>query len=718
MIDSKGGKHQNCKFMGHKDELESWPISPVLHNEEVNGREKEKAHKNFQRRLKDCSWYFESTRTPWFEISEPNDGNNADKRTECFSEDNCDCILVTCYQSVTSTHPTNSVCSSLGDRLSIWSAYRASGTSRTSTEDEKSFYDNLCQFCKVTSLERRARKYAEWRRRFSAKLAEVRSQDDGDSQQCTCAMGHLTFMEWKKLYEMDDLTKLSKTDHDHKSDSNSDCGIDKFDIQLNKGQKISPSCSVNNCHAHKSKGPLDYAPHKSDLYLDYGTNKSDKHSDYGTHKSKCSSSTGFPSLTVKSSSLGYNSLSSLLYTEQDRGSDSSYTPSASSEYEDTSQENSCINAPADKTRMRNTSLVIRGTSCEDEDDAVFGASMKNLRNSRRRRRRKVKKPNPVQITADFHKECSSSPSVKILKNREGKVENAVNLGETDDSSAVSICSENVAKIPKENDETFPPDLLSEFLNIARTIDEFYESIHNKNFLENRAQKTSRDKMNDNHLSRENVDDVARAASDFGTTSSSGVHMTSKESIADQSGSENFSFEFRNRIRSLERLCSFAEYSEEGESSQPAASASEDLTQHSVWKLSQQSINLTLSRRSRSRTSSESASSRSRVTSSNGSGSGNSRCSTRQSNYKPSKSDVTSTENLESGESVFSSSLTLPKSTDSCQLGTKWSGSMQWDYSDWEFYYGIRSRENDQGTSIEQLGTIDEALPQDPLDWDW
>ena len=56
--------------------------------------------------------------------------------------------------------------------------------------------------------------------------------------------------------------------------------------------------------------------------------------------------------------------------------------------------------------------------------------------------------------------------------------------------------------------------------------------------------------------------------------------------------------------------------------------------------------------------------------------------------------------------------------DACQLGTKWAGSMQWDYTDW-YFIGYDSNGERPEVKEQSLTTIHEApLPQDPLDWDW
>jgi hypothetical protein len=46
--------------------------------------------------------------------------------------------------------------------------------------------------------------------------------------------------------------------------------------------------------------------------------------------------------------------------------------------------------------------------------------------------------------------------------------------------------------------------------------------------------------------------------------------------------------------------------------------------------------------------------------------------------------------------------------------------MQWDYSDWHFYYGVPCDDEQIEMPNDHTGlmTIDEARPQDPLDWDW
>lgn len=674
-------------LLGKKDVLESWPTSPVLHNEETNAREKEKAHKYYERQLKASNWYLQPPQRNWIEIVEPGD-NGVDTCSQCYYDDACGCVLVSNHSNVTPAR-RKSGRSSFGDTLSVESGTRASEISRNSTEDEKSFYDNLCQFCKITSLERRAKKYGEWRRRFSAKLAEARSQDDGAGQQtCTCAMDNLSFIDWKKIYEEEELIKLSKVDHFHEN----------------------------------SQGKLSNS--------DYDTQKSELHSDYGTQKSKDSTSTvvyrDYPSLTIKSSSLGYNSLSSIPYTERDDvDTQSDYT--STDEYEESGNE--CFDSHAGRTRMHPALRVTRGVSRDDDDEVFSGRN--SIKHAKRRRRPRYRNSNSLKTKAHLHKERSSKSQREVIQNNNDNCDTK----ETSTDNSILDDVENSAKIPIENDETLPPDLLSEFLAIARNIDEFYESVHAKKFLENRTLATSRERVNGTSSSRDHVDVItssrdkgnnvtssSRERCDF-TTSSSGIDMTSRESIADQPGTELFSAELRKRIRSLERLCSFVEYSDEEESETCLlgdVKELEDTTKDEtpVWRLSQQSINLTLSRRNRSGTSSDS--SRSRVASTSGSGSSNSRSSTRQGHRKNTKPSITSVENLKSPDSGFSDSLTALNSADSCQLGTKWAGSMQWDYSDWQFYYGVPCDEGQIEMSKDSTGlmTIDEARPQDPLDWDW
>ena len=675
----------------------------MLHNEETNVREKEKAHKYYERQLKASSWYIQPPQRTWIEIVEPDDGE--DTCSQCYYDDACGCVLVSNHGNVTPAS-RKSGRSSFGDTLSVCT--RASGISKNSTEDEKSFYDNLCQFCKITSLERRTKKYGEWRRRFSAKLAEARSQDDGEERRvCTCAMNNLSFMEWKKIYEQEELIKLSKADHFHED-------------------------SQTELH--------------SDYECKYDTQKSEMHSDYGTQKSKDSASHDYPSLTVNSSSLGYNSLSSIPYTERDMYSESDYTSTDASEYEEYGNECTGSDLHAGRTRLHPASRVIRGAP-RDSEDEVFsrGNSTKRASQSKRHRRARYRNSNSLKTKAHLHKERPTKLQREVTQNNERSdrheflSEGGTKQTRSDDKDCtIPDAAENPAKVPMENDETIPPDLLSEFLTIARTIDEFYESVHAKKFLENRILDTSRERLIGTSSSRDHVDvtgsscdrvnDVTSSSRERFTTSSSGIDMTSRESVVDRAGTENFSAELRKRIRSLERLCSFVEYSDE-EESELGGSLLEDVKELGktpkeetpVWRLSQQSINLTLSRRSRSGTSSDSASGRSRLASTSGSGSGNSRCSTRQGNYKnPKPPSITSVENLKSPDSGFSDSLTGLNSADTCQLGTKWAGSMQWDYSDWHFYYGVPCDDEQIEMPNDHTGlmTIDEARPQDPLDWDW
>ena len=658
----------------------------MLHNEETNAREKEKAHKYYERQLKASSWYLQLPQRNWIEIVEPGD-DGVDTCSQCYYDDACGCVLVSNHSTITPAR-RKSGRSSFGDTLSVESGTRASRISKNSTEDEKSFYDNLYQFCKITSLERRAKKYGEWRRRFSAKLAEARSQDDGAEQRtCTRAMDNLSFIDWKKIYEQEELVKLSKVDHFHE----------------NSQRKLSNS--------------------------DYDTQKSELHSDYGTQKSKDSTSTvvyrDYPSLTIKSSSLGYNSLSSIPYTERDDvDTESDYT--STDEYEESGNE--CFDSHAGRTRMHPALRVTRGIS-RDDDDEVF-SRRNSTKHAKRRTRSRFRNSNSLKTKAHLHKERSTKTSREVMQINDDTCDTKQTC--TDNSILDDV--ENPAKIPIENDETLPPDLLSEFLAIARNIDEFYESVHAKKFLENRILTTSREKVNRTSSLRDHVDVItlsrdkdnvtssSRERYDF-RTSSSGIDMTSHESIADQVGTELFSAELRKRIRSLERLCSFVEYSDEEESETCLLGDVKELEdtvkdETPVWRLSQQSIDLTLSRRKRSGTSSDS--SRSRVASTSGSGSSNSRCSTRQGHRKNTKPSITSVENLKSPDSGFSDSLTALNSADSCQLGTKWVGSMQWDYSDWQFYYGVPCDEGQIEMSKDPIGlmTIDEARPQDPLDWDW
>ena len=693
-------------FIGKKDVLESWPTSPVLHNEEINAKEKEKAHKYYEKQLRAASWYTQSPQRTWIEIVEPDDG--VDTCSQCYYDDACGCVLVSNHGNISSTR-RKSGRSSFGDTLSVESGTRASGISKNSTEDEKSFYDNLCQFCKITSLERRAKKYGEWRRRFSVKLAEARSQDDGtEPRMCTCVMDNLSFMEWKKIYEQEELIKFSKVEHFHENSQ----------VELHSNS-------------------------------DYGTQKSERHSDYGTQKDSTSTVIyrDYPSLTVKSSSLGYNSLSSLPYTEReiDSETDDCTSTEASKSEEECGNECTGSDVHAGRTRVHPALRVTRGVS-RDTDDEVFsrGNSMKRGSRPTQRRRPRCRNSNSLKTKAHLHKERPSIVERGVIQNKEhfDRYE-FYSEGDTkqtylDENSCLTPNdTENQAKIPMENDETLPPDLLSEFLAIARTIDEFYESVHAKKFLEKRTLDTSRERIHGTSSSRDHIEVKSSLPLDMSslsrdrcdvTTSSSGIDMTSRESVAERPGTENFSAELRRRIRSLERLCSFVDYSDE-EGSETGGSLLEDVKElgnttkdeTAIWRLSQQSINLTLSRRSRSRTSSDSVSGRSRHASTSGSGSGNSRSSTRQGHCKNTKPSITSVENLKSPDSGFSDSLTGLNSADSCQLGTKWAGSMQWDYSDWHYYYGVPCGEEGQiGMSEDGTGlmTIDETRPQNPLDWDW
>ena len=570
------------------------------------------------------------------------------------------------------------------------SGTRASAISKNSTEDEKSFYDNLCQFCKITTLERRARKYGEWRRRFSAKLAEVRTQDETESRVCTCAMDNLSFIEWKKIYEEEALIKLSRADHFHENS-------------------------------------------QAELYSnsDYSTQKSELHSDYGTQKSKDSTSTAanrdYPSLTVKSSSLGYNSLSSIPFTERGLDTESEYSSTDASDSDESGNE---VGLRAGMTRMHPPLRVIRAARRYDDDEVFRGASLKQTIQSKRRRRPRYR--NSLKTKAHLH---NARPKIQREEIQNVGSSEFCSEGETITySEGNQTCSddipndtENLFKIPKENDETLPADFLSEFLTIARTIDEFYEGVHVKKFLENRIVDTSRERIDGTGSSRDNVAFSSSRDPVDVTSSTSGLDMTSLENVSDRTTTDNFSAELRKRIRSLERLCSFVEYSDEDES-ETAGSLLEDekelgtasKEEPPVWRLSQQSINLTLSRRSRSGTGSDSASGRSRLTSTSGSGSSNSRSSTRQGHYKCTKPSVTSVENLKSPDSGFSDSLTGINSPEVYQLGTNWAGSMQWDYSDWQFYYGVPCHDEQLEMSKDRSGlrTIDETRPQDPLDWDW
>ena len=690
-------------FPGKKDVLESWPTSPVLHYEEANAREKEKAHRFYQRQLKASSWYLQPPQRAWIEIVEPDD--DEDTCSQCYYDDACGCMLVSSHGNINAAN-RKSGRSSFGDALSIESGPRASAVSKNSTEDEKSFYDNLCQFCKITTLERRARKYGEWRRRFSVKLAEARARDDGDEPRaCTCAMNSLSFIEWKKIYDQKELTRLSKVEN------------------LNEN-------SQTELHSNS----------------DYGTQKSEMHSDYDTQKSKDSTSIvvyrDYPSLTVKSTSLGYNSLSSIPYTERGTQSESEYTSTDLSETEEF--ENECTESDLHARRKcTNPALRVTREVSRDDDDEVFrrGNSLKRRNQSKRYRRRKYRNSNSLKTKAHLHKERPTKlqRDVAQINGNTGKYE-FFSEGETtqtcSDDKDCTKDDKNWEKIPMENDENLPPDLLSEFLTIARTIDAFYENVHAKKFLENRILAKSRERINGSSSPGAHVDvttsscdkindvtNLSREKCDV-TTSNSGLDIASRGSVFDQAGTENFSVELRKRIQSLERLCSFFENSDEEsefdesilEELKALGSTAKEETP--VWRLSQQSINLTLSRRSRSGTSSDSAGGRSRLTSTSGSGSGNSRCSTRHGNYKNQKPSITSVENLKSPDSGFSDSMAGLSSADSCQLGTKWAGSMQWDYSDWHFYYGVPGHDQEIGMSKDRLLTMDKTRPQDPLDWDW
>ena len=675
------------RYLGKKDVLESWPTSPVLHYEEANAREKEKAHRFYERQLKASSWYLQPPQRAWIEVVESDDDD--DTCSQCYYDDACGCMLVSSHGNINAAR-RKSGRSSLGDALSIESGPRASAVSKNSTEDEKSFYDNLCQFCKITTLERRARKYGEWRRRFSVKLAEARARDDGDEPRvCTCAMDSLSFIEWKKIYDQKELTRLSKVEN------------------LNEN-------SQTELHSNS----------------DYGTQKSEMHSDYDIQKSKDSTSTvvyrDFPSLTVKSTSLGYNSLSSIPYTEGGTHSESDYTSTDLSETEEFENECTDSDLHAGKTCTNLTLRVTREVS-RDGDDEVFrrGNSLTRRSESKRYRKRRYRNSNSLKTKAHLHKERPTKLQREVVQmNGNTDKYELRSEGETtqtcsDDKDSTKD-DKNLGKIPMENDENLPPDLLSEFLTIARTIDAFYENAHMKKFLENRILAKSRERINGTSSNGAHVD----VKSTDVTTSNSGLGMTSRGSVVDQAGTENFSGELRKRIRSLERLCSFFENSDEESEldeileEELKALGSTPKEETPVWRLSQQSINLTLSRRSRSRTSSDSAGGRSRLTSTSGSGSGNSRCSTGQGNHNNQKPSITSIENLKSPDSGFSDSMAGLSSADSCQLGTKWVGSMQWDYSDWQFYYGVPGHDQKIATSKERLLTIDKTRPQDPLDWDW
>lgn len=717
------GNVLECLFRrtSKKEQMEAWPTSPVL-SEEKNAKEKEKAHKHYERQLKAGSWYSKIPERPWIEVVEPFEGSG-ESCSECCFEEPCGCILVSnqpMYNVGGQRRLTvESGRSSFGDALCVEA--RTSRASKTSTEDEKSFYDNLCQFCKFTSLERRARKYGEWRRRWSAKVAELRA--DTEPQACTCAMDNLSFIEWKRLFEQEELVMFSKVDCDHE-----------------RTEVLSTS-------------------------------------DYGTQKSKDSDSTvacrEYPvCLTVKSSSLGYNSASSIPNTEQELDTDSSYSPTDASDSEESGNEidgfashdvrgrrPTSLNrlmSPRGSAKMTHTFHGLRenGERFRDDDD-VFGdkllwihqqnngfeqmANAKCKTKNEKDRTYRSSKAHSHRTHPKLRKGTKDKTSAKLPKKMTSSTERRTSYsegstlcseGETsysedkkscvgDDGSVTPTEGDTSPKIPTENDETFPADLLSEFVAIAKSIDEFYESIHAQKFLENRVDATSRDS---------HVSSLAK----------------SRDSIdGETEKTKDFSLELKKRIRSLERLCSFVELSDdetfdravspEGENRQLSLI---DKEEQPVWRLSQQSINLTLARRSRSNTSSGSSTGHSRCPSTSGSGSSNSRCSTRQSNSRNGKPVGTSMENIRSPDSGFSEqagSLSEISSPKACQLGTKWAGSMQWDYTDWFFYYGYDCNGNEAlekgdkkltTKGDKSLTTIHEApparpvIPQNPLDWDW
>lgn len=669
-------------FLTGKDEsMEAWPTSPVL-SEEKNAREKEKAHRYYERQLKACSWYSKIPRHSWIEVVvEPFDSSDA--CLQCCYEEACGCVLVTnqspVYDRGSQRRATvESGRSSFGDALRV--------ESRTSTEDEKSFYDNLCEFCKFTSLERRARKYGEWRRRWSVKVAEMR---EDEPRRCTCAMDNLSFIEWKQLFERDEQVTLSQV----------------------------------------NQKPTDFL----------------STSDYGTQKSKDSETTvacrEYPvCLTFKTPSLGYNSSCSIPSTERELDTTSCYSPSDTSNSEGSSDE---VNSSTLDSRLLRSNTSDRLTSSQGsariphafhgfrgnrerftEDDDVLGDKLIRILRSDQehehiekfKRKKKKVKDRPSNYEGGkrlSHKTRSNLKKQSGLLGEKGATSSDYYKGRTSYSERSTLCSESetscfesdgsqfqgassmrvtatdveaLPKLPTENDETFPPDLLSEFLVVAKNIDEFYESIHAKKFREKRLAGTS----------RESVDD----------TTEDRVH---------------FSLELKKRIRSLERLCSFVDYSDEETFGKDGLS-SLDKDDQSVWKLSQQSINLTLSRRSRSNPSSGSSPSSSRCSTS-GSGSSNSRCSIRQSNCGNGKASVASTGNICSPDSGFSEKASLfsaKDSPDANQLGTKWAGSMQWDYTDW-FIYTYDCNSDKRDVEEQGLTTIQEAptqVPQDPLDWDW
>ena len=673
---------------GKNEAMESWPTSPVL-SEETNVREKEKAHRYYERQLKACSWYSTAPRPSWIEIAQPFDGDNC---SQCCYKESCGCVIV-------SNEPiSNEGAGSSGGerRLTVGSVRSSLGEgqrfeSRTSTEDSKSFYDNLCDFCKVTSLERRSRKYGEWRRRWSVKVhgnatreeEDEEEEEEDEAEMCTCAMDHLSFIEWKQLYEQNDLVTFSKVDRHH-----------------DRAERLSTS--------------------------DYGTQKS-KDSEGGTVACR-----EYPvCLTVKTPSLGYNSSCSIPNTEQELDSASSCSLTVVSDSEgsnivgDTRGSSTTSNRLTSPTRPARTPHAFHGFrghgSRSSDDDDLFDdklswilprdtctnskhkpKSTKNKTSNSRRKNTRLRRARPKDTTSSDH------PHRETTSNSEASApcsegETFCGDGKTtflDGSPSVnglpSICvtetedDDAPKKIPTENDETLPADLLSEFLLIAKSIDEFYENIHAKKFLENRVESTKCDSVEED--------------------------TTEKSEICSQ--------ELKDRIRSLERLCSFVDQSDEdasirGGSPSGGKRLSSIDKEQPVWKLSQQSLDLMHSRRSRS-TSSGSSSNRSRCSTS-GSRSSNSRCSTRQSDHANGKLSETSTENMRSPDSGFSEKPSLSSEgdlPDACQLGTKWAGSMQWDYTDW-YFIGYDSNGERPEVKEQSLTTIHEApLPQDPLDWDW
>lgn len=674
-------------LIGKSEAMEAWPTSPVL-SEEKNIREKEKAHRYYERQLKACSWYSAAPRPSWIEIAQPFDGDNC---SQCCYKEPCGCVIV-CNEPAFAEAAGSS--SSGGQRrLTLGSVRSSLGDgqrveSLTSTEDSKSFYDNLCDFCKVTSLERRSRKYGEWRRRWSAKVHgnAASEEEDEEAEMCTCAMDHLSFIEWKQLYEQNDLVTFSKVGR-----------------RQERAERLSTS--------------------------DYGTQRS-KDSEGGTTVA-CRE---YPAcLTVKTPSLGYNSSCSIPNTEPELDSVSSCSPTVVSDSEgsniggdvhgSSTTSNRLTTSPPRPARTPHAYHGFRGNgSHSSDDDDLFGDKLswvlsrdtarkqtstntkhkpqnaKNKTSNSRRKKMRLRKARPKDTTSSDH------PHRETTSNSEAST--PCSEGETccgDDKTTCldsspsanglpTICvtetkDNTPPKIPTENDETLPADLLSEFLLIAKSIDEFYESIHAKKFLENRVESTKCDSVED---------------------------TTEKPETCSQ--------ELKQRIRSLERLCSFVDQSDEDASIRGASPpggkrlSSIDKEEQPVWRLSQQSLDLMHSRRSRS-TSSGSSSNRS------GSRSSNSRCSTRQSDHANCKLSETSTENMRYPDSGFSekaSSFSESDSPDACRLGTKWAGSMQWDYTDW-YFIGYDCNGDRPDVKEQNLTTIHEAplaVPQDPLDWDW